>query len=145
MASAAILISAMKKNVLSIAIEIPRSATLRAFFLKTFDSSFKSPYNLTRRAPETLKRSVIVEDISPLISKESRVYPCKRAPIHLVGAKKTGSSRSEATVICQLSANIVPTTRIRVSTLLISPEKVEVKARCAPITSELIRVIKAPV
>ena len=96
-------------------------------------------------APETLKRSVIVLDISELRVKDSRVSDCNRRPTHLVGIKNKGSMSSEKTVICHDKINIVIPTNKRLTTLLTRPERVEVNACCAPITSELILEISAPV
>ena len=67
-------VSAIKKTLLSIAIEIPISATLLAFVENSSFSAFASPYKETYKAPETLKRSVIVEDIWALISNDCLVY-----------------------------------------------------------------------
>ena len=135
----------MKKIRFSIAIFIPISATRRALPLKFVDSALRSPYSATKRAPETLNRSVMFEDISAFNSNERLVYPANLLPIHFVGMMKMGSRTSETRVICQESVSIAAATRIRVSTLLITPERVEVKACCAPMTSELIREISEPV
>jgi len=68
-----------------------------------------------------------------------------RFPTHFVGRRKTGSNNNETTVICQERINIVVTTRTSETTLLTTPESVPVNACCAPMTSELIREISAPV
>lgn len=96
-------------------------------------------------APDTLKRSVIVEDISAFKPKDSRVKDCNFFPTHFVGTRNSGKSKSETMVICQERTSIVPTTRTKLTELLTTPESVAVKACCAPITSELIREINAPV
>ena len=53
--------------------DIPISATLRAFVENSSFSFPELPYNETNRAPETLNLSVIVEDIDAFISKDCRV------------------------------------------------------------------------
>ena len=144
-AIAATLVSAMKKRRLSIAILIPISATRRARLLKYSRSRSGSPYKATSIAPETLNRSVIVLDISAFTPKDSRVKDCNLRPTHLVGMRKTGNKRREKIVICHERMSIVIVTKTRLTTLLTTPDKVAVKACCAPITSELILEIKAPV
>ena len=52
---------------------------------------------------------------------------------------------SASRVICQERKNIASATRIRLITLLTTPESTEVKARCAPITSLLRRETSEPV
>ena len=121
------------------------SATRRARLLKYSRSRAGSPYSATSIAPETLKRSVIVLDISALTPKDSRVSDCNLRPTHLVGIKNTGSSKREKIVICHERISIVIVTKNRLTTLLTTPDKVAVKACCAPMTSELIREINAPV
>ena len=136
---------AIKKKVLSIAILMPISATLRALFRNNAASFLGFPYSFTSSAPETLNRSVIVLDISALSSNDCCVYCCNLRPTNLVGAKNTGSSNNESTVICQLKLIIVASNKTKVMALLITPEKVAVNALCAPITSVFILVINAPV
>ena len=58
---------------LSMAMEIPISATRLALERKNSFSCPGSPYSATNIAPDTLNRSVIVEDIAALRLKESRV------------------------------------------------------------------------
>ena len=135
----------MKKTRLSIAIDIPISATFRAFAENSSFSFRELPYKETNKAPETLNLSVIVDDIEAFISKDSLVYPCNLRPTHLVGIKKTGNKVKEIKVICQESVSMVAATRIKLSRLLITPERVEVKACCAPMTSEFNLEIRAPV
>ena len=86
-----------------------------------------------------------MEDIAALRLKESRVKACSLRPTHLVGIRNTGKSTSETKVICQERNNIVVVTKINVTTLLRTPDNEEVNACCAPITSELILDIRAPV
>jgi hypothetical protein len=96
-------------------------------------------------APETLNRSVILDDIAALRSKESLVKAWSFRPTHLVGIKKTGNNTRDTSVICHERKSIVVVTKIKVMTLLKTPDRDDVNACCAPITSELIREIKAPV
>ena len=135
----------MKKSLLSIAILMPMSATRRARLLKYSRSRSGSPYKATNIAPDTLKRSVMVLDISAFTLKDSRVSACNLRPTHLVGMRNTGSKRSEKIVICQDKISIVTPTKTRLTTLLTTPESVAVNACCAPMTSELILEINAPV
>ena len=118
----------MKNKRLSMAILIPISATLRARDLKYSRSRAGSPYRATSIAPETLKRSVIVLDISAFVLNESRVSSCNFRPTHLVGMRKTGKSNSENIVICHDKISIVTPTKIKLTTLLTTPERVAVNA-----------------
>lgn len=87
----------------------------------------------------------MVDDISAFKLNDSRVYFCSFLPTHFVGIKNIGSKTNETIVICHERINIVTVTNIRLITLLITPESVAVNACWAPITSELIREIRAPV
>ena len=59
--------------------------------------------------------------------------------------RNTGSKSNDVTVICQDRVSIVRATSSKLSKLLTTPESVDVKACCAPITSEFKREISAPV
>ena len=67
------------------------------------------------------------------------------APIRLAGRTNTGSSTSASAVICQDSVNITAAVSTRLTTLLTTPDRVEVKACWAPSTSLLSRLTSAPV
>ncbi len=58
---------------------------------------------------------------------------------------KTGSSTSDRAVICQDSVNITPAVRTSPMTLDTTPDRVEVKACWAPMTSLFSRLTSAPV
>ena len=73
-------VSAAKKARLDIAILIPMSATRRARPLNSTVSSSGRPKSLTSRAPETLKRSVIVELIAAFSCMDSRDISARRRP-----------------------------------------------------------------
>ena len=89
--------------------------------------------------------SDIVDDIDAFISNDSLVYACNLRPTHFVGNKKTGKRVNDTKVICHERVSIAAATRIKLRRLLITPESVEVKACCAPITSEFNLDIRAPV
>ena len=135
----------MKKIRLSIAIFMPMSATRLALPRKLLASTIRSPYSETKRAPDTLKRSVIVDDISAFKSNDLRVYIASCRPIHFVGTMNMGSRIRETRVICQERVSIAMVTKTSVSALLTIPDKVDVNACCAPMTSLLILDIREPV
>ena len=58
---------------------------------------------------------------------------------------KTGSSNRASTVICQEINNMAPSARTRATKLLTTPDSVSENARCAPTTSLLSRLTRAPV
>jgi len=65
--------------------------------------------------------------------------------MYRAGIRKTGSKIREARVICHDSANMAVTTNSNVMKLPITPDRVDVNACCAPITSLLRRDTSAPV
>ncbi len=71
--------------------------------------------------------------------------PCSLRPIQRAGSRKTGSRINEDRVSCQDSANIAASTSTTVSRLLTAVDRVPVNACCAPSTSLLSRLIRAPV
>ncbi len=77
--------------------------------------------------------------IDSLVSADSRM------PIPRAGRRKSGKSMSAARVNGQESTVIVPTIATRVTVLLTTADKVDVKACCAPITSVLSLEASAPV
>ena len=100
---------------------------------------------MTSSAPATLNRSVIVPLIRAFRLYDSRVIDWSRRPSSRAGTTKTGSSTSEISVICQDSTNITASTSTTEIRLLNTVDRVPVNALCAPSTSELIRLISAPV
>ena len=71
--------------------------------------------------------------------------PASFAPIRRAGRRKTGKSNNAPTVICHDSANIAINASSRVTVLLMMPAKVSLNVRCAPMTSLLRRLTRAPV
>ena len=70
---------------------------------------------------------------------------CSWVPIRRAGSTNTGSRISASAVICQDSVNITVAVKTRLTTLLTSPDSVEVNACWAPSTSEFSRLTSAPV
>ncbi len=96
-------------------------------------------------APETLKRSVITMFISAFSSMPRWNNVPSFRPTRRAGIKKTGNRSKATSVICQLRTSIVPITMVTRITLPTTFENRSVKACCAPITSLLSRLIRAPV
>ena len=75
----------------------------------------------------------------------SRVRPASRLPTHRDATSRIGNVARQSNVTCQERYSIVTpttTTLIMLETVL---DRVEVNARCAPITSLLSRETSAPV
>ena len=126
-------------------IRTPRSRTLAALVAKRTSSSSRRPKSLSSIAPPTLKRSVMLLPRSALPSICSRVSPARRLLTNREARKSSGNSPTHSSVTCQLRASMVmptTTTAMELDTVL---DRVEVKARCAPITSLLSRLTSAPV
>ena len=70
----------------------PMSRTLPARLEKASASVSGRPNSLTSRAPETLKRSVIIWPISPFRRYFSRVISASRRPVQRAGSTNRGSS-----------------------------------------------------
>ena len=62
----------------------------------------------------------------------SRVMSCSFLPQKRAGSRKRGSKMRAASVICQQSTNIAPTTRTTVTMLPTTSERMSVNALCAP-------------
>ena len=139
-----VIIAATKKRWMS-AIRTPRSRTTAALVANVASSSDRRPNSLSSIAPPTLKRSVIALPRSALPSICSRVRPASRLPTIRELISRIGNISRHSSVTCQLSANIaIPTTTTEIA-LDTVPDRVEVKARCAPMTSLLSRDTSAPV
>jgi hypothetical protein len=76
---------------------------------------------------------------------DSRVISASRLPTRRAGITKIGSISSDSAVICQDSVSMTAAVRTSWMTLLTTPDSVEVNARCAPVTSLLSRLTRAPV
>ena len=66
-------------------------------------------------------------------------------PIRFAGRMKIGSRTSARNVICHASVIITATVSTSWMTLVTRPDSVEVKARCAPMTSLFSRLTSEPV
>ncbi len=144
-ASDATRVRATKKMLRFIAIRTPMSRTRPARSAYSASSRASLPKTLTSRAPATLKRSVMRLPMSALSPIWACVRPASRWPITRAGMMKNGTSASAARVSCQDSVAMVPTMRASETTLLTTLDRTEVKACCAPSTSLLSRLTRAPV
>ncbi len=144
-ASAAVRVRATKKNRAYIAWVTPMSRTRPARRSNVDVSSRGRPNSFTSRAPETLKRSVIVVFISAFRAYASRVMACIRRPSHRAGRRKMGSSSSASRVICQESSSITIRMNATLMRLPMTVERTSVNASWAPRTSLFNRVTSAPV
>ncbi len=70
---------------------------------------------------------------------------CSRRPIRRAGSTNTGTRTSDRTVICHDSENMTPAVSTSPMALESTPDSVEVKACCAPMTSLFSRLTSAPV
>ncbi len=83
--------------------------------------------------------------MSALPSMRVRVRTAIRPLTHREVRSSRGNSSRHSTVTCQLSTSIVMPTTTTDTMLETVPDRVEVKALCAPITSEFSRLTSAPV
>jgi hypothetical protein len=144
-ASAATVVSETKKTRPYIALVIPMSRTRPALSRNERSSTSGRPKSLTSRAPETLKRSVMLLVIEAFRAYDSRVSACSLVPMSLAGMTNTGSSTSDSRVICQDRTSIAASVSTTPMTLDTTPDSVPVKACWAPSTSLFRRLISAPV
>ena len=136
---------AAKKSRVRRAMRTPRSRTLPAFTANWASSVSRWPNSFRSIAPPTLKRSVIMLPRSALPSIWSRVRPASRLLTQRDVTTRIGGSSRHSSVTCQLSASMVTPTTTTEMTLATVPDRVEVKARWAPMTSLLSRETRAPV
>lgn len=92
-----------------------------------------------------MKRSVIVADMDAFRAYDSRVIRCSRRPSNRAGSTKTGSSSSDTSVICHDRKNMTPSVSATEMRFENTVDSVPVNALWAPSTSELMRLIRAPV
>ena len=109
------------------------------------DSRRRSPKSFTRRAPDTLKRSVIIPLIEALSAICRRVSACRRRPTRLAGTRNSGSTTIEITATRQSRNTMAAPLTSRVTALDTTEPSVPVTARWAPSTSLLSRLVSAPV
>ncbi len=124
---------------------MPMSRTRPARPENSSDSRVRWPKSLTNMAPDTLKRSVIVVFIDAFRSKPSRVIAERRRPTRLAGMMKTGSTKRVNRVSRHSSRSMAMSVVVSTMKFDTTEPSVVVTARCAPITSLLTRLIKAPV
>ena len=134
----------MKKTRLT-AIDTPESRTPAARSAYSSSSVAGRPKRRTSSAPPTLKRSVIRACMSALSAICVRVSAERRAPMKRAGTRKIGTSSSASSVICQLIENSATRMSASCTRLETKPDRIEVKAVCAPMTSLLSRETRAPV
>gem|GEM_PF-1984715 len=109
------------------------------------DSSSGRPKSFTSVAPGAENRSVIWVPMAALCSAASRRRSASREPIRRAGIRKIGNRIIASTVTCQDVPSITIMVRTRATTLLTTPDRVPAKADCAPMTSLLRRLTRAPV
>ena len=76
----------------------PMSRTRPALSRELVRSWSGRPNSFTSRAPDTLKRSVMVAFIAALSVNDSRVMRCSRRPTNLAGMRKAGTTTSASSV-----------------------------------------------
>ncbi len=103
------------------------------------------PNSLTSVAPGAEKRSVICDVIAALCSDASRSRWPTREPTRRAGITNNGSRTTARTVICHDRLSITASVSTRVMTLVTTPERADVNARWAPMTSLFNRLTRAPV
>ena len=123
----------------------PMSRTRSARLANRSASASGRPNSFTSNAPATPNRSVIVAFIDASNWYDSRVMSASRRPTRRAGRMNTGSMRSESSVTCHDRVSMTAAVSTSWMTLLTTPDRVEVKARCAPRTSLLSRLTSAPV
>ena len=138
-------VKAMRNTREYMALRTPMSRTRPARRAKSRASSSWRPNSLTSRAPATLNRSVMVSFMEALRSIPSRVMAWRRRPTRRAGRTNSGTMTTASRVSRHSSRNMAARVPTRVITLLTTVPSVPVKARWAPITSLLSRLIRVPV
>lgn len=144
-ASAETRVRAVMKADWAIAVRIPMSRTRAARAANSADSSAGRPNSFTSVAPGAENRSVICVPIDALSAEASRCIAAIRTPIRRAGSTNTGRSTRASRVICHEMLSITVSVSSSVTVLETTPDRVLLKARCAPITSLLRRLTSAPV
>jgi hypothetical protein len=129
----------------AVAVRTPMSRTRAARAANWADSSSGRPNSLTRVAPGAENRSVIRVPMAAFSAAASRCIRAIRPPMRRAGSTNTGSSTRASRVICQDRVSMTASVSSSVTRLLTTPDRVEAKARWAPITSLLRRLTSAPV
>ena len=144
-ASADISVSEFMKTDCSIEVRTPMSRTRPARTSNSRDSVAGLPNSFTNVAPGAEKRSVICVFIVALWMAASRDNRAMVRPIHRAGSRNSGIRTSDSSVTCHEILSMTTRVSVSVTTLVITPEKVSEKARCAPITSLPSLLTRAPV
>ena len=135
----------MRKTHWPIAVRTPISATRSARTPNSSSSCAGRPNSFTSVAPGAENRSVIWVVMAALWAAASRSRCAKRAPMRRAGMTNTGSRIRASAVIDHDSRSITARVSTRAMRLLTTPDRVQVNARWAPITSLLSRLTRAPV
>ena len=133
------------KTSVAIAERTPMSRTWSARSANSPRSNSGSPNSFTSVAPGAENRSVICDVIAALSTAASRSSRPTFAPTRRAGMTNTGSSTIDATVTCHDRLNITTRVSARAIEFVTTPASAEVKARCAPMTSLLSLLTRAPV
>ena len=143
-ASALISESATNKVRATIAQRTPMSRTAAARRENSCASSRGRPNSLTSKAPDTLKRSVIVVFIDAVSSMRRRTMNCIRRPTRFDTTRNRGPTTSANAVTRQSRANMA--TSVNVSVNASDNTLLRVLTACwAPTTSLLSRLSSDPV
>ena len=116
----------------SIAVRTPMSRTRPARISNSRDSVAGLPNSLTNVAPGAEKRSVIWVFIVAFWMAASRDSRAMVRPIQRAGSRNSGISSSDSRVTCQEILSMTTSVSVRVTMLVMMPENVSEKARCAP-------------
>ena len=138
-------VKACRKVSVATAERTPMMLTRAARRPNSSASSSGRPNSLTRVAPGAEKRSVICDVMAALCPAASRSRCPTRAPTRRAGITKTGSRTMARRVMSHDRRAITTTVRPRAMTLVTTPDRAEVNARWAPMTSLLRRLTSAPV
>ena len=121
------------------------SRTPAALSEKPASSRSRRPNSITSSAPATLKRSFMVVFMAALSCIDSRVMAWSRRPTRRAGSRNRGSTATAIRVMRQFSRNMVTRVVTRLMRLEKTDPRVPVRARWAPTTSLLRRLVRAPV
>ena len=135
----------MRNTHWAMAVFTPMSRTRAAREPKASISSAGRPKSLTKVAPGAEKRSVICVVMAALWLLASRSMSASLLPMRRAGMRNIGSITRASRVIDHDSRSITARVSSRVIMLLTNPDRVQVKARWAPITSLSSRLTRAPV
>src|SRR5664280_2834789 len=127
------------------AIRMPVRCTAAAVLANCSCSSLARPKSFTSSAPETLNRSVMAPDSSPLSCWAVRVRSASFVPTSRAGTRKIGSRISAASVSCHERAIIATSVTASPTMFETTVDRVDVNACCAPRTSDWSLDVSLPV